>query len=83
MDKRLKEYYKTKKYRGFYKVGEHRHRWTGTTHLTFSDGSKQVHAVGLFREGALEKAFNKIDKFHNTQNGDKSTLKGDKNFILA
>ncbi|SMO90465.1 hypothetical protein [Fodinibius sediminis] len=64
MDHRLEEYYATKKYRGFYKVREYRYAWIGSIHIVFSDGEKEVFAAGLFREGALERIFNKIDKLH-------------------
>lgn len=60
---RWDEYYKTRKYRGFHKQREQKYRLSGFTILTFYNGDKLIHASGIFKEEALEKIFNKIDKY--------------------
>lgn len=63
-DKRLLEYYTTGKYKGYIKDNEKQHKLAGKTHLTFSNGKKEIFATGQFREEALAKAFDRIDKYH-------------------
>lgn len=58
---RLKEYYVTGKYKGFYKIKKSKLRVAGKTYLAFSNGRKRIAASGLFTEDALEKIFDKID----------------------
>lgn len=61
---RLKEYYITGKYKGFYKIKKSKLRVAGKTYLAFSNGRQRVAAFGHFTEDALEKIFDKIDKLH-------------------
>ncbi|SMO49175.1 hypothetical protein [Fodinibius sediminis] len=64
VDRRLQEYYITKNYKGFYKIREKKYHLIGQTHITFSNGEKEIFATGLFREGALEDIFNKVDAYY-------------------
>ncbi len=65
-DKRLLEFYTTGKYKGYTKDYEKRHKLAGKTHLTFSNGKKEIFASGQFREEALAKIFDRIDEHHAT-----------------
>lgn len=64
-ENRLKTYYITGNYKGFYKIKENKMRLSGSprTQLTFSNGSKEILASGQFNEDALEKVFDKIDHY--------------------
>lgn len=59
----LKKYYKTGNYRGFYKIREHVYKLSAKTHLTFSNGEKELFASGQFKEEALANIFAQIDDF--------------------
>lgn len=61
-NKRLKQYYKTGNYKGFYKIREHVYKLSAKTHLTFSNGEKELFASGQFKEEALSKIFAQIDE---------------------
>lgn len=61
-DPRLKEYYLTNQYKGFYKIREQEYKLAFKTHLTFSNGKKEIFATGMFKEAVLKKIFDKIDK---------------------
>lgn len=63
-DQRYREYYMTNEYRGFRKVREQNYKFSFSTHLTFSDGNREVFASGSFKEEALKKIFNRIDSLH-------------------
>jgi len=64
IDGRFQEYYITNKYRGFCKLREKEYKLSGQTRMTFTNGEKQILGSGVFKEAALEKIFNKIDKFY-------------------
>lgn len=64
VDKRFQEYYISNNYRGFCKLKEREYKLAGKTQMTFTNGEKQILASGIFKEAALEKIFNKIDKFY-------------------
>lgn len=61
-DARWMEYYITGKYRGFYKKGESVYKLSHITQLVFTNGEKEVYASGGFKEEALHKIFNRIDR---------------------
>ena len=61
-DKRFQEYYTTNKYKGFSKIREQNYKLIFSTHLVFSNGQKEIFASGRFKEEALKKMFDKIDK---------------------
>lgn len=69
-DKRLREYYISNKYKGFYKLKEQTYKLSFSTHLTFSNGEKEIFASGYFKEEALKRIFDKIDKFHSHKEPD-------------
>lgn len=56
------EFYITGEYKGFRKCREHNFKLSGQTHLTFTNGEKEVFATGIFKEEALEKIFDQIDR---------------------
>lgn len=62
-DKRFTEYWDTGKYKGFYQSKETEYKLAGRVHLIFTDGKKNFFASGIFKEAALEKIFDKIDKY--------------------
>ncbi len=62
LNKSLKNYYKTGYYKGFYKIREHVYKLSAKTHLTFSNGKKELFASGKFKEEALNKIFTQIDE---------------------
>lgn len=66
-DKRFREYYITNKYNGFHKLREQNYKLSFSTHLTFSNGEKEIFASGYFKEEALKRIFDKIDKFHSDE----------------
>lgn len=61
-NKRLQQYYRTGNYKGFYKIREHVYKLSAQTHLTFSNGEKELFASGQFKEEALSKIFAQIDE---------------------
>ncbi|SMO86055.1 hypothetical protein SAMN06265218_11814 [Fodinibius sediminis] len=61
---RLRVYYTTGNYRGFYKVTEHQMRLAGRTFMKFSNGKKEIYSTGLFIEGVLESIFDQIDEYY-------------------
>jgi hypothetical protein len=61
-DLRWKQYYETGQYRGFKKIREQKYRLSGQTHITFSDGKREIFAAGIFKEAALLKIFDQIDQ---------------------
>ncbi|SHG42931.1 hypothetical protein SAMN05443144_12818 [Fodinibius roseus] len=65
IETRLKTYYKTGNYKGFYKTRESKMKLSGgpCTQLIFSNGYKEIIASGQFNEEALEKIFDKIDHY--------------------
>ncbi len=65
-DSKWREYYQTGKYKGFRKSREYNYKLMGKTHLTFSNGEKEIFAAGKFKEEALFNIFSRIDK--HTQN---------------
>jgi hypothetical protein len=65
-DQRFQEYYNTGKYRGFQKLRDRNFKlFFSSTHLTFSNGQREIFARGHFKEEALKNVFDKIDDFHN------------------
>lgn len=58
----FKQYYKTGKYKGFYKIREQVYKLSGQTHVTFSNGEKEIFATGIFKEAAIKKIFDQIDE---------------------
>lgn len=64
-DQRFQEFYITDNYKGFQKIRSRTYKLLfRSTHLTFSNGQRQVFASGHFKEEALKKIFDKIDEFH-------------------
>gem|GEM_PF-1026630 len=61
-NKSLNQYYKTGNYKGFYKIRECVYKLSAKTHLTFSNGEKELFASGQFKEEALSKIFAQIDE---------------------
>ncbi|HKK46758.1 MAG TPA: hypothetical protein VJ964_14625 [Balneolaceae bacterium] len=59
---RWMEYYITRRYRGFYKKEERVYKLSHITQLTFTNGKKEIYASGGFKEEALAKIFDRIDK---------------------
>ncbi|MGM0545093.1 MAG: hypothetical protein ACQEST_00095 [Bacteroidota bacterium] len=62
-NKSFREYYSTGQYKGFYKLRERQYKLSGKVHITFTNGEKEIFAVGIFKEAALKSAFSQIDKF--------------------
>ena len=61
-DQRFREYYITDTYKGFQKIRDNNYKLLFTsTHLTFSNGQKEIFASGHYKEEALINIFNKID----------------------
>ena len=61
-DGRLLEYYTTEKYKVFYMLRKRDYKLLGFRHLVFTNGVRQIHASGNFKEEALCKVFDKIDR---------------------
>lgn len=66
-NKSFREYYSTGKYRGFYKLREQQYKLSGKTHITFTNGKKEIFAVGIFKEEALKNIFKQIDELSNAE----------------
>lgn len=60
--KRFREYYRTGQYKNFYKLKERKSSLTGQTHVTFTNGIKEIFASGRYTEAALKEIFSQIDK---------------------
>ena len=58
----FREYYGTGKYKGYYKLREQHYKLSGKVHMTFTNGEKELFAVGKFKEEALKDIFCQIDK---------------------
>lgn len=63
-DSRFRQYYSADEYRGFRKRSAINSQATGKIRLIFSNGDKDIEAIGDFTEDALAEIFNKIDKYH-------------------
>ena len=63
-DRNFREYYRTDRYKGFYKCHESHHSSSRMTHVAFSNGETKIFANGLFTEDAMAKAFIAIDQYH-------------------
>lgn len=63
-DQRFVEYYNTGYYRGFRKISDYKNRITHTTYLIFTNGERKVFASGGFKEEALCKIFDRIDRYY-------------------
>jgi len=63
-DRNFREYYRTDRYKGFYKCHELHHTSSRMTHVAFSNGKTKIFANGLFAEDAMAKAFIAIDQYH-------------------
>lgn len=64
-DQRFVEYDITHTYKGFQKIRDKTYKvLLMSTHLTFSNGQREVFASGHFKEEALKNIFDKIDDFH-------------------
>lgn len=70
--KKFREYYVTGKYKGFYKLRERQYKLSGKTHITFTNGEKEIFSVGLFKEEALKNIFEKIDQLSDQEGSDLS-----------
>jgi len=62
-DTRLQEYYHEGNYKGFRKSREFKFKLSGKTHITFTNGEKEIFASGLFKEEALIKILKNIDDY--------------------
>ncbi len=62
-DSRFQEFYKTNEYKGFHKLRQREYKLMGQTKITFSNGHKEIFATGIFKEVALQRIFDKIDKY--------------------
>lgn len=60
--KKFREYYRTGQYKNYYKLKERKSTLTGQTHVTFTNGIKEVFASGRYTEAALKEIFSQIDK---------------------
>lgn len=61
---KIRKYQKTGTYKGFHLKGEERHyKLSGITHLTFTNGEKELFASGIFSEEAYQKMFDIIDRY--------------------
>jgi len=64
-DLKFVEYHTSGNYKGFQLKGSERHfKLSGCTHLTFTNGKKEIFASGIFCEEAYLNMFNLIDKYH-------------------
>ncbi|GEM_PF-677856 len=63
-DRNFREYYRTDRYKGFYKCHAAHHSTSRMTHVIFSNGKTKIFAHGLFVEDAMVKAFIAIDQYH-------------------
>lgn len=64
LNRKFRDYYKTDRYKGFYKVKKRTRAFSRTTILTFTNGKKTIYASGIFAEEAMAKAFKAIDNYH-------------------
>lgn len=65
LDDKLVQYYVSGNYKGFQLKGKERHyKLSGITHLTFTNGEKELFASGIFSEEAYVKMFELIDRYH-------------------
>lgn len=64
LNRKFRDYYKTDRYKGFYKVDKRTRAFSRTTILTFTNGKKTIYASGMFAEEAMAKAFRAIDNYH-------------------
>ena len=63
VDCRWQEYYITGKYNGYYPVDNTSDaQLPGQQNITFSNGEIEVFATGLYKEDAIAKIFDQIDK---------------------
>ena len=63
IDSRWQEYYITGKYKGYYPTDDTSDfQLPGQSKVTFSNGEIEVFATGAYREEAIGKIFNLIDK---------------------
>ena len=62
-DQRWLEYYILGKYRDFYLKETEKYKLAGKINLIFTNGEKEFLTSGKFREEALEKMFDRIDKY--------------------
>lgn len=62
LDSKWREYYQTGKYKGFFKSKEYSYKLMGKTHITFTNGEKEIFGAGKFKEEALANIFIRIDK---------------------
>lgn len=66
-DPRFTEYQNHGNYRDFKKLKGYTDKLSHTTHFVFSNGEKEVFAAGSFKEEALAKIFDRIDKFYSNK----------------
>ncbi len=62
-DLRWLEYYILGTYRDFYLKESEQYKLAGKINLIFTNGEKEFLTSGKFREEALEKMFDRIDKY--------------------
>lgn len=80
--KSFREYYVTSKYKGYYKLREQNYKLSGKVHLTFTNGERELFAVGKFKEEALRSIFDQIDKLEDAANSSSASEASDKSFFL-
>lgn len=81
--KSLREYYVTGKYKGYYKLRERHYKLSGKVHMTFSNGKKELFAIGKFKEEALNNIFTQIDLFEeDATNSSSASETSGENFSL-
>ena len=59
-----RSYYRTDKYKGFYRVRNGNNRYSRLTRLTFTNGETTIYTTGIYPEDAMAKAFMAIDRYH-------------------
>jgi hypothetical protein len=62
LEEKIREYELTGEYKGFHELLSHEQ--AHMTHLTLTDGQRDISASGTFTNEALKRIFDKIDFYH-------------------
>lgn len=80
--KSLREYYIAGKYKGYYKLSERHFKQSGKVHMIFTNGEKELFAVGKFKEETLINIFKQIDNLESGKGSSSSSEQINKNIYL-
>jgi hypothetical protein len=62
--RKLRSFYQTDRYKGFYQVKKTTYPLSRMTLLAFSNGKKNIYAKGVYTEEAMAKIFASIDQYY-------------------